>query len=86
MTPDERAAQAVPRDIAALSRDELISHVTAAIRDAVTAERQACARLAAVIGMPRENGTPRQTTSPEQKATARLAVRIAQAIEARGSD
>lgn len=83
MTPDERAAQAVPRDVAALSRDELIVGVAEAIREAVAAERRACARVAAVMGMPRENGKPRRNTPTEQ--TARLAVRIAQAIEARGS-
>ena len=85
MTPEEWAARAVPPDFAARSGDELRALVAAAIRDALANERTACARVAAVMGMPRANGEQGAAATPEQVATARLAVRIAQAIEARGT-
>jgi hypothetical protein len=85
MTPEEWAARAVPPDFTKRSLAELRDEVVAVIREAVATERTACARLAAVMGMPRDSGELGANVQPEQLATARLAARIAQAIEARAT-
>ncbi len=83
MTPEERAAQAIPPTYTEWEYAELLQQVARAIRQAIEDERDACTRLAAVMGMLRQSDAGMATE--REHAEARVAARIVAAIQARSS-
>lgn len=81
MTPEERGAHAIPPTYTDWNYEDLLQHVADAIRQAIEAEREACSRLAAVMGMPRQNDE--SAFGAREQTEARLVARIAAGLQAR---
>ncbi len=86
MRHEERAARAVPSTYRELEHQELVAQVAGAIREAVAVERDACGRLAAVMGMQRQGSSDAEAFTSEQESEARMAARIVTAIMARSNE